>query len=113
MTQIRDNEANAREQLPEVPLHFGDNPSRTGPTRRLVVKALVEPVYVVRRPPDRSAEQMADSRLENLICGKADRVLDPLDLQELVHVRLGEGGIAPKRDTPDASLVARKRSGCG
>ena len=49
---------------------------------------------------------MTDPCLENLICGKADRVLNSLDLQELVHVRLGEGGITSKGDTLDRSFIA-------
>ena len=106
MTQVRDNESNAREQLSEVPLHFGDNPTRTRPTRRLVVEALVESLHVVRRTPDRPLEQMTDSRLENLISRKADRVLNPFGFQELVHIRLSEGGIASKGDACRRSSVA-------
>jgi len=80
VTQVGDNESNAWEKLSEMPLHFGDNPSRTGPTRRLVTKALVESLDMMRRSPNRAREQRTDSRLQNLICRKADRVLDALGL---------------------------------
>ena len=49
---------------------------------------------------------MTDSRLENLICGKADRVLNPFGFQELVHIRLSEGSITSKGDSFDGSLIA-------
>lgn len=75
IAQIRDYESNARELLPGVPLHLGDNPARMGPTRRLVVEALVEPLHVVRGTPDRPLEQITDSRLENLIRLTANQIL--------------------------------------
>jgi hypothetical protein len=56
-----------------MPFHFGDDSTRMRPTRRLLVKALVEPLDMMRRSPDRPLEQMTDSRLENLICRKPDR----------------------------------------
>ena len=40
VAQVRDDEADAWEQLPGVPLHLGDNPTRMRPTRRLVRKLL-------------------------------------------------------------------------
>jgi hypothetical protein len=64
MTQVRDDESDAREQLAEVPLHLGDNPTRARPTRRLVVEALVEPLHLVRRSPDRPPEQIADALMQ-------------------------------------------------
>ncbi len=49
---------------------------------------------------------MTDLRLENLICRKADRVFDTLSFEELVHVRLCEGGIASEGDSFHRSSVA-------
>uniref|UniRef100_E6QHB4 Uncharacterized protein n=1 Tax=mine drainage metagenome TaxID=410659 RepID=E6QHB4_9ZZZZ len=44
--------------------------------------------------------------MQNLICGKADRVLDAFGFQELVHIRLREGCVATEGDTFHRSLVA-------
>src|SRR5512135_225697 len=41
VAQIGDDEADSREQFPEVELHLRHHPSRRFPTRRLVQKALV------------------------------------------------------------------------
>jgi hypothetical protein len=49
---------------------------------------------------------MADSRLENLICRKADRVVNRFSFQELVHARLREGGITSKGDACRRPSVA-------
>src|ERR1700686_4255313 len=48
--QIRDDEADAREQLPKVELHLRYHPSRPLPTGRLVEKALVPDHWLVARP---------------------------------------------------------------
>ncbi len=40
--QVRDDEADAREQVPGVLLHLSDNPTRTRPTRCLVAEALTD-----------------------------------------------------------------------
>jgi len=51
----------------------------------LVSEALIEALYVVRRPPDRPLEHVSDLHLEYLIGRKADRVLDALGFEVLVH----------------------------
>src|SRR5450631_1302799 len=90
-----------------MPLHLGDDPARMGPARRLVPKALVEPLHVVRRSADRTLEQMADALLRYLVCGQADRVFDPFSLHELIHVGLSESSVASKGDAFHRSSVAR------
>jgi hypothetical protein len=67
-----------------MPFHFGDHPAQLGPACRLVGKIGVVPPDLVRRSSDRTLEQMADPRLENLVGRQADRIFDPLGLQELV-----------------------------
>lgn len=90
-----------------VPLNFGDGPAGMGPARRLVAKAPVEPLHIVRRSPDRPFEQIADTLLQDVVCGQADGILDSRAFQELVHPRLSESGVASKGDTFHRSLVAR------
>jgi hypothetical protein len=50
---------------------------------------------------------MADALLQYLVCGQADRVLDPFGIKELVHIRLRESSVASKRDAFYRSSVAR------
>src|SRR6476620_7583117 len=45
---------------------------------------------------DRALEQMGDAFLKNLIGGEPDRVFVALRLQELVDLRVREGGIGAK-----------------
>ena len=52
--------------------------------------------HVVRRPPDRALKQIADPVLQDRIGRQPDCVADALGFEELVHLGISEGRIAPK-----------------
>ncbi len=83
----------AGEQLARVPLHLGHDAAGFVPAVGPVAEAGVEAPYMIGRSANRSREQVRDAFLQHSIGRKADRVEEALSLQELVHLRRGEGGI--------------------
>ena len=81
-----------------MPLDLGDHPARLFPASGLIGEVGVVSPDFVRRPSDRSLEQIADPVLQNLVGGQTDRILDPLSLQELVDFGHREGCIGPEID---------------
>ena len=77
------------------------------PALRLIAEARVEASDVVRGATHGPREQRRDLRLEHLIGGQADRVLEALRLQVLVHVRQGEGRIAAQQAADGLATIAR------
>ena len=77
-----------------MPLDLRYHPARSTPALRLVAEARVAATHVVRGPTHRPREERRDLRLEHLVGGQADRVLEALRLQVLVYVREREGRIA-------------------
>src|SRR5437773_8436179 len=84
-----------------MPLDLRHHPTRPAPALRLVAEARVETPDVVRWPAHGPREERRDLRVENLVGGQADRVLEVLRFQVLVHVRQGERRIAAQQ-TPEA-----------
>ena len=97
--QVGDDEADARIQLALVPLDLGHDPARLGPALRLVAEAGEEHLRLVRRPADGPRQQVPDPLLQHRVGRQADGVADPLRLQQLVELGLGERRVAaePKR----------------
>jgi hypothetical protein len=58
---IGDDESDARIKLARMPLDLGDDPARLRPACGSVVEIGAIPPHMVRRPPDRTLEQVADS----------------------------------------------------
>ena len=61
---------------------------------------------MVGRTANGSREQMADAFLKNLVLWQADRVQEALCFEVFVHLRRGEGGIAPEIQSYLPALVA-------
>jgi hypothetical protein len=61
----------------------------------------------MRGPPHRAREQMGDLRLEHLIGGQANRVLEALRLQVLVHIREREGCITAQQSAKVLATIPR------
>ena len=81
-----------------MPLDLGDHPARLGPASGLIGEVGVVPPHLVRRTPDRAREQVADPLLQDLVGGKADRILDPLGFEELVDLGIGEARVGAEID---------------
>src|SRR5277367_6776642 len=64
---VGDDEADARKQLSGMPLDLDNDSTRLSPTSRLIAETRIPPSHVVRWPADWALEQMADSRLQDLI----------------------------------------------
>jgi hypothetical protein len=62
---------------------------------------------MVRWPPDRTPEQVADPVLQDAVRRKPDRVLDPFGFKIFVDIRIGEGGIGAEIDARDLAAIAR------
>jgi hypothetical protein len=62
---------------------------------------------MVRWPPDRTPEQVADPVLQDAVGRKPDRVLDPFGFKIFVDIRIGEGGIGAEIDACDLAAIAR------
>src|SRR4029077_14320285 len=75
--QIRDDEADSREQLPEVELHLRHHPSRRFPTSRLVEKALVPDHALVAWSPHGSRQQLRNVPLQAFVAGMRMAYLTP------------------------------------
>ena len=61
---------------------------------------------MVRGTPDRARQQIADPSLENLVGGNADRIFDPLGLQELVDPWHGTGRVGAEIEAQDLAPIA-------
>ena len=60
----------------------------------------------MRRSPDRTFQQISDPVLQDAVGRQSDRVAGTLGLEELVHLRVREGGIAPEVEALHDPLVA-------
>ena len=61
---VGDDESDARIKLARIPLDLGDDPARLQPASGSVVEVGVIPPHMVRRPHDRTLEQVADPVLK-------------------------------------------------
>jgi hypothetical protein len=104
--EICHDEADAREQLANVVLDFGHDPSRRGPAVRLIVEALVPDERRATGPTRRPKQEVLDRQLQVLVGRDTDGVLDAACLQRLVDLRPCEGGVGPERDRPALGLLA-------
>ena len=71
---VRHDEPDARIKFSGMPFHFGDHPPWLGPASGLVGEIGVEPPDLIWRSSDRTLEQVADPRLENLVGRQADEL---------------------------------------
>jgi len=62
---------------------------------------------MVRWPPDRTLEQVADPVLQDAVRRKPDRVFDPFGFKICVDIRIGEAGIGAEIDARDLAAIAR------
>src|SRR5947208_5023819 len=90
-----------------MPFGLRDDAARTAPTLRLVAEARVEASDVVRWAPDGAREERRDLRLKHLIGGQANRVLEALGLQVLVHIREREGCITAQQASDGLATIPR------
>ena len=60
---------------------------------------------MVRRTANGSCEQMCDASLQNLVGRQPDRVQEALGFEVFVHLRRGEGGVAPEIQSYLPTLV--------
>ena len=82
--KIRQNEADAREQLADVVLDFRHDPSGRGPALRPIPETLVPDQRPVARSSRRTKQEVFDLDLQVLVCWYPDRVLDSTCLQGVV-----------------------------
>ena len=90
-----------------MPLDLRDHPTRPAPALRLVSEARIEAPHVVRGATHRPREERRDLRLEHLVGGQADRVLEALRLQVLVYVREREGRITAQEASEGLATIPR------
>ena len=95
--KIRQNEADAREQLADVVLDFRHDPSGRGPALRLIPETLVPDQRPVDRSSRRTKQEVFDLDLQVLVCWHPDRVLDGTGLQSVVDLRFREGRVGASR----------------
>ena len=82
-----------------MPFDLGHDTTRLAPALRLIGEAGVVPTHFMWRSPDRALQQIADPALQDIVGRQPDRVADALGFEELVHLRIGEGRIAPEIET--------------
>jgi hypothetical protein len=90
-----------------MPLDLGDDPARLRPACGPVVEVGVIPANMVRWPPDRTLEQVADPVLQDPVRRKPDRVFDPFGFKIFVDIRIGEAGIGAEIDARYLAAIAR------
>src|SRR5262249_15549963 len=105
--EVRDDEAHAGVQLARMPLDLRDDPTRSTPALRPVAEARIEAPDVVRGATDGPREERGDLRLEPLVGGQANRVLEALRLQVLVYVREREGRIPAQQSAEVLATIPR------
>src|SRR5206468_133863 len=84
LLEIGHDDADAREQLANVVLDFGHDPSRRGPAVRLIVEALVPDERRATGPTRRPKQEVLDRKLQVIVGRDADGVLDAACLQRLM-----------------------------
>jgi hypothetical protein len=105
--QRGDDEGDPGEQLAEVMLDLGDDPSRTVPGGRLIVEAPIADQGGVPGSATGPREQILDGPLQHLVGREANGIRHPALLQRLVQSREGKRRIRPNDDGLLPSLVAR------
>src|SRR5262245_28235549 len=81
--------------------------TRPTPALCLVAEARVAAPHVVGRTTDGSLQEGSDLGVQHLVRGEADRVLESLRLQVLVHVRQSEGRIATQQPPEVLAAIPR------
>lgn len=104
---VGDDEADARIKLARMPLDLGDDPTRLRPACGPVVEVGVIPANMVRWPPDRTLEQVADPVLQDAVRRKPDRVFDPFGFKIFVDIEIGEARDSVEIDARDLAAIAR------
>src|SRR3954451_3731162 len=79
-----------------MPLDFGYDMARPVPALRLIAEAGIVTPYLVRRPSDRTLQQMSDLILQHLVGRQADRGACTLGFKKLVELGIGKGCVAPE-----------------
>ena len=92
--QVGDDEADPRIKLAWMPLDFRHHSAGLLPALRLIAEAGVVAANLMRRSPDRALQQVADPSLQDAVRRQPDRVAGALDLEELVHLGIGEGRVS-------------------
>src|SRR5262249_22762497 len=80
--------------------------ARLAPALRLIGEAGVVPADLRRRSSDRTFQQIGDPLLQDVIGGQSDRVADTLGFEEVVHLGIWGGRVAPEIKTLDDPPVA-------
>ena len=78
---VRHDEADAGIKFFGMPLDLGNHPARLAPASGLIAEARMTPAHMVRGSSDRTLEQIADPVLEDPVGRQADRIFDPLGIQ--------------------------------
>ena len=104
---VGDDEANARLKLSRMLLDLGGDPARLRPACGPVVEVGAIPPNMVRWPPDRTLEQVADPALQDAVRRKPDRVFDPFGFKIFLNIWIGEAGIGPKINARYLAAIAR------
>jgi hypothetical protein len=89
-----------------MPFDLGDDPTPLRPASGLIGEICIGTPHVVRRPSDRTRQQMADPLLQDAVRWQADRVFDPLGFEELVYFRIGESRVSPEINARDLPFVS-------
>jgi len=101
-----------------LPLDLGHDAAWLTPALRLIAEAGVVPARLMRWSPDRASQQIADPALQDIVGRQPDRVGNLLSFGNLVHLGIGEGGIAaevevlhtpPVAESPAPALHASRR----
>src|ERR1700687_1613064 len=94
-SQVRHDEPRSREQLHGMELHLRRDLSCRLPTRRLIQKALVPPVFVTRTP-HRARQKFFNVAHQVVIRRKPNRIFHSPFFHRFVDLRFGKRGIGPK-----------------
>jgi len=78
-----------------MPLDLGCDTVRSVSALRLIAETGVIAAHRLRRSPDRVFEQVADPALQHAVGRQPDRIAGALGFEELVHLRVGKGRVAP------------------
>ena len=89
-----------------MPLDLGHDAAWLTPALRPIGEAGVVAVHLVRRPPDRASQQIADPVLQDAVGREPDRVADPLGFEELEDLWVGEDRITSEIETLHCAPVA-------
>src|SRR5260370_35358701 len=112
--QIRDDEADSREQFPEVELHLRYYSPCCLPAGRLLEKALVPDHWLVARPPHGPRQQLRNVPLQIIAGWNADRIRPTALLQRLEKRSPPLNGVTchgpPRQSTGHRLFKARKRN---